>query len=418
MAVFQRSNILVPSVSEPEKWAVIACDQFTSDLQYWERVQTNVGGAPSSLNLIFPEAWLGGQKVSDRKSRVWGCMQEYLHNGVFTELRDSYIYIERRLSNGIVRRGVLGVVDLEEYSFDKNSNSAIRATEETVLERIPPRVDIRDGAALELPHVILLCNDESGTVIEEISAYKSSLRKLYGFTLMEGGGEITGWQIDGKYADLFDASLAAYYKRQDEYASRLGNAPVYFCMGDGNHSLAAAKACYERLKAVEGQAALCHPSRYALVELENLYDDSIVFDGIHRVIHMDKKDMPELLKALSDCEESEQGEVVPIKWYARKEAGTVNLHCSAAKLPIARVQELLDQFLANHNGTLDYIHGIDALKSLCQKEDYIGFEIPPIDKYSLFSGIAASGVLPRKAFSIGQAKDKRYYIEARKIRND
>ncbi len=412
MSVFQSTEILLPKDVELERWAVIACDQFTSDPAYWERVRKFAENHPSTINLILPEADLGSKNEAECVKCINAAMEEYLAKGVFTCYPDSYVYIERTLADGSVRPGLLGTVDLEAYDFHVGSSSAIRATEKTVLERIPPRQRVRKDASIELPHVLMLCDDDKRELIEPITAMKDQLPALYDFELMEQGGRIRGWLVQGAVAKDFDSRLAAYtVKISDKYPG-MTNADVLLAVGDGNHSLATAKSCYEALKANNPGVDLSnHPARYSLVELENIHDESLVFAPIHRIIT--DTDAWKLLHDLSEvC--AEDGYAVD--WVIGNETGTVYLDKNKGELAIAVLQAFLDRWLAENAGEIDYIHGDDEVSQLAQKPNAIGFLLPAMEKHQLFRGVISGGSLPRKTFSMGHAREKRYYLEGRKIR--
>lgn len=408
MNAFIPADILLPNVDSMEKWAVIACDQFVSQPEYWLQVRQLVGDAPSSLHLILPEAELEDHSAA-RINEINGAMSRYLADRCFTCHERSFVYVERTLLNGTVRKGIVGAVDLDQYDYSPDSASAVRATEKTVVERIPPRMDIRRDAPIELPHVLLLCDDEKRTLIDSVEAKKGRLPVLYDFDLMQGGGRIQGWLVQGEAAEAFCRELDTYEQRCRE---KFGAAPVLFAVGDGNHSLASAKGCYEELKKKNpGKDLSGHPARYALVELENIHDDSQVFEPIHRIIKA--TDPQELLRAMEAECCSEGG--CPVEWYVGAQSGTVRLNTQDGRLPVGVLQAFLDSYLQTHPGETDYIHGDDALRQLSAAEGSIGFLLPAMEKGQLFPGILADGVLPRKTFSMGHAQEKRYYLEARRI---
>lgn len=375
-----------------EKWAVIACDQFASEPEYWQDARRFIGDAPSTLNLIWPEAELADD-AAQRISAINDAMHQYLAEGIFRTHPDSYIYVERTLLDGQIRRGVVGAIDLESYDYTPGSESSVRATEKTVVERIPPRVNIRKDAPVELPHVLLLCDDPKQLIFGSIDTAKLPL--AYDFDLMANGGHIRGWLLQGEAANNFSAAVAAYEAQ---------TGAVKYAVGDGNHSLAAAKACYDISKLPE--------ARYALVELENIHDASQQFEPIHRVVK--ETDAAALLAALKDTACCEGG--YPLPWFSGTESGTVPLRLAPGQLPVGALQNFLDAYLTSHAGETDYIHGDESLKTLSAKEDAIGFLLPPMEKSQLFPGIIADGVLPRKTFSMGHAQEKRYYLEAHAIR--
>lgn len=410
MRVFLPADILIPQVDEMEKWAVIACDQFTSQPDYWERVRNYVGQSASALHLILPEVMLTGD-CSAAIEEINANMERYLANGVFLEYKNSFVYVERTLQNGSVRKGIVGAIDLEAYDYSESSTSAIRATEKTVVERIPPRKKIRKNASLELPHVLLLCDDDQDLLIGKLAEIKNQLPKLYEFDLMEDGGHIVAWLVQGKEADSFCERLDNYCKAAPQKYEGLNGSPMLFAVGDGNHSLATAKACYEELKAEVPSAALSdHPARYALVELENIHDPSLQFEPIHRI--MTEVDPDELLHSIHNiC--ADDG--YPVEWYSGGCGGVIYLDRTRGELPVGILQAFLDDFMKSGSGKIDYIHGEAVLKQLAAQENSMGFILPPMEKSQLFRGIISDGVLPRKTFSMGHAEEKRYYIEARKI---
>lgn len=412
MQAFLPADILMPRVDSMEKWAVIACDQFSSQPAYWERVRETAGDAPSTINLILPEAELGTPQEAAHTALINETMAKYLKEGVFQTYARSFVYVERTLESGAIRKGLVGMVDLDAYDYSTGSTSAIRATEKTVVERIPPRMRVRKDAPIELPHILMLCDDHDKVLIEPIAAGKETLPKLYDFDLMEGGGHITGWLVQGKAVDDFEARLADYTAHVGEKYKGLPGVPMVFAVGDGNHSLATAKACYEELKkAHPGEDLSSHPARFALVELENIHDEAQVFEPIHRVItHTDPSAM---LKALEDwCAPGG----FPVEWYIGQDHGTVYLDKARSQLAVGVLQAFLDQYLADHPGEIDYIHGDADLKELAAQDGAIGFLLPAMEKSQLFRGVIADGILPRKTFSMGHAREKRYYLEGRAIK--
>ena len=411
MNIFKCTDILLPKAAELEKWAVIACDQFTSDPAYWQRVRKTVGDAPSTLHMILPEAELGCGNEAERVQTINATMERYLQEDVFAVYPDSYIYIERTLADGSVRPGLLGAVDLDAYDYHVGSDSDIRATEKTVLERIPPRQRVRKDAVVELPHVLMLCDDDQKLLIEPIQAVRDTLPVLYDFELMEQGGRVRGWLVQGQIAEEFDARFAAFAATvADKYADLGGS--VLLAVGDGNHSLATAKSCYEALKAANPGVDLSgHPARYSLVELQNIHDDSQVFAPIHRIV--ENVDCDKLLAALQGvCADSG----FQVEWVIGQRSGMISLDKAKGELAVAVLQEFLDAYLAENGGDIDYIHGDDEVRALAQKENAIGFLLPPMEKHQLFRGVISGGALPRKTFSMGHAREKRYYLEGRKIK--
>ena len=413
MNAFLPADILMPRTDSMEKWAVIACDQFTSDQAYWDRVRKNAEGAVSTINLILPEAELGTEKEAEHTAVINATMKRYMDEDVFTTYPNSFVYVERQLENGSIREGLVGMVDLDAYDYSTGATSAIRATERTVAERIPPRQRVRRDAPIELPHILMLCDDHDKKLIEPIGAKKDSLKKLYDFDLMEGGGHITGWLVEGKDVEDFNKALTDYTATVGEKYKGLKGVPMVFAVGDGNHSLATAKSCYEELKKnYPGEDLSNHPARYALVELENIHDPAQVFEPIHRVIF--KTEPEKLLAALQKDACADGG--FPVQWYAKDASGTVYLDRAKSELAVGVLQGFLDEYLKDNAGEIDYIHDDDALISLAKQDGAIGFLLPAMEKSQLFRGVIADGILPRKTFSMGHSREKRYYLEGRKIK--
>ena len=413
MNAFLPANILLPKVDSMEKWAVIACDQFSSQPEYWESVRKNAGDAPSTIQLILPEAELGTPQEAEHTEAINRNMERYLSDGIFKTYEKSYVYVERTLESGAVRKGLMGMVDLEAYDFSAGSVSAIRATEKTVVERIPPRMRVRRNAPLEFPHILMLCDDHDKCLIEPIAAMKESLPLLYDFDLMEEGGHISGWLVQGAAVEAFDARLTAYTDAIGEKYTGLPGVPMVFAVGDGNHSLATAKSCYEELKKQNpGQDLSCHPARFALVELENIHDEAQVFEPIHRVLF--KTEPEKLLAALE--QEACAPDGFPVTWYIGSRSGTVTLDRARSQLAVGVLQGFLDEYMKEHPCEIDYIHGDDDLRQLAAQENAIGFLLPAMEKSQLFRGVIADGILPRKTFSMGHAREKRYYLEGRAIK--
>lgn len=412
MNVFRSADILLPRDVELERWAVIACDQFTSDRAYWQRVRETAGDAPSTIHLILPEAELGSDNEAQMVASINATMDKYLNEGVLHTYPDAYVYVERTLADGSVRPGLVGMVDLECYDPRPGSDSLIRATEKTVMERIPPRQRVRKDAAIELPHVLMLCDDDEKVLIEPIAQIRDTLPMLYDLELMEQGGRIRGWLLQGEMARAFDERLTAYSRSVASKYPDLAGAEVLLAVGDGNHSLATAKSCYEALKAADPQADLsCHPARWSLVELENIHDPSLVFEPIHRIlVDVDGDKLLEDLSAV--C--GEDG--YPVEWVMGDKHGTITLDRTKGELAVAILQNFLDRWLEEEPGSIDYIHGDDELRQLAQQKNAVGFLLPPMEKHQLFRGVISGGSLPRKTFSMGHAREKRYYMEGRKIR--
>lgn len=406
--IFNKTDILLPMVDDYSKWAIVACDQFTSQPEYWEKVKKIVKNEVSAYHLILPEAELSTNDL-ERIDKIDKTMEEYLENGVFKVYENSYIYVERKLNNGTIRKGIVGVIDLEEYDYTETANTGIRATEKTVVERLPIRVKIRENAVLELPHVLLLCDDPKHQLLESIERVKERLPVLYDFDLMQEGGHITGWLVSGKEAFLFDNALEEYIQETEKKYQSLNEPPMFFVVGDGNHSLAAAKKCYELQKAKMGSKI---KTRYALVELENLQDEAQQFEPIHRLVS--NVDVQKILTNIKKeiCVEYSNHK---IEYYTQNGHDMLYLDERLGTLGVGILQSFLDEYIRNNDGSIDYIHEEEVLKKLSNEPNTIGFVLSAIDKNCLFQGIIKDGVLPRKTFSMGHAQEKRYYIEARKI---
>ena len=420
---FRPADILLPQNCDLSLWSVVACDQYTSQPEYWQRVEERVGSAPSALRLILPESCLEGPDVEGDIMNINSTMTHYLRENRFRLLPGALIYVERTLDCGKIRRGLVGMVDLEAYDYEPGSPAPVRATEGTVLSRIPPRVAVRKNAPIELPHIMLLADDPGMTVIQPLEFEKQDMEPLYDFDLMEHGGHISGWKLGQRQLDQVADALSALADPgtfRAKYGLHGDEAVLLFAVGDGNHSLATAKECYERQKKLtppEKWASL--PARWALCELVNLHDESLEFEPIHRVVFGVQPQ--QLLDALKDyypgaAEGAGTGHVLH-HLYAGGE-GDITVPSPAANLPVGTLQAFLDSYLAAHAGTrVDYIHGEDVVRQLAAHEDTVGFLLPPMGKDELFPTVIHDGVLPRKTFSMGEAQDKRFYLEARKIRN-
>lgn len=417
---FYPADILLPKDVDMTKWAVVACDQFTSQPEYWKAVEKTVGSAPSTLSLILPEAGLNDPAVDQHIAAINQSMKDYLEKGVFQTLSDSMIYIERAQSDGKIRHGLIGMVDLEQYDFTPGSGALIRATEGTVLSRIPPRVRVRQDAPVELPHIMLLIDDPDRTVIEPLTGSSVKMEKLYDFDLQQNGGHLKGWKLSNEQIDnVADAltGLISDEAMEKKYHMK-GVAPLLFAVGDGNHSLATAKQCYEDLKKVtpkEQWASL--PARYALVEVVNNHDDALKFEPIHRVLFNVKPEA--VLDALKKfypeaCEGQGEGHTIAYTYAGHK--GFITVPHPQMQLEVATLQAFLDPYIKENHVKVDYIHGDDVTDELGSKPGNLGFKLPAMSKEQLFKTVMADGVLPRKTFSMGHAQDKRYYVEARKIK--
>ncbi len=406
---FHPTQILLPDGQDYTKWSVIACDQFTEQKSYWREVEALVGSAPSTLGMILPEAYLD---ESDAVHRIQNCgenMKTYLQDGILQAQENAVIYVERTLSDGTVRPGLVGALDLEEYSFKTDAKTLCRPTEQTVAERIPPRMKIRQAATLEMPHAMLLMDDKNGSVIEAIGADKDSLSPLYDFDLMMGSGHLKGWLVPEHIQQKMQQALQTLKEQSEQ---KYGT-PLLFLVGDGNHSIATAKTCYEQLKAELGEKALEHPARYCMVEVCNLHHPSIRFEPIHRILFGVNKN--ELLCALR--QEQPEGKSAKQSFVLMDADGSeeIFLPCPTSKLTVGTLQQFLDKFMENNPAvSIDYVHEFSSLEECC-RQGGISLKLPAMDKDLLFGSILADGVLPRKTFSMGHAADKRFYLECRKI---
>ena len=415
------ADILLPKAgTDMHRWAVVACDQFTSQPEYWEEADRIAGDAPSTLRLILPESKLGDANVDEHIAAINRSMEDYLARDIFTTHGGAVIYIERTQSDGAVRPGLVAAVDLEKYDYTPGSGSLIRATEGTVLERIPPRVRVRKDAPIELPHVMLLIDDPKKTCIEPIQAAAGSMEKVYDFDLMMKGGHLTGWKLSSAQIDALAKALeqlAGDDAMREKYGVT-GVAPLLFAVGDGNHSLATAKTCYENLKKVTPESEWANlPARYALVEIENLHDDALQFEAIHRVVfHVDPEKLLAAFKEFYPTAREGQGVGHTIAYTWAGGSGCLNVPNPRVQLAVGTLQNFLDAYLKENGGEVDYIHGDKVTDELGSKPGNIGFKLPAMGKDQLFKTVIADGVLPRKTFSMGHAEDKRYYVEGRKIR--
>ncbi len=402
---FHGADILLPRHVSMRRWACIACDQFSSQMDYWKRVQEFVADAPSTYHMIYPEALLRQGEPERRIASIHQTMEDYLAAGLFETHRRSMIYLERTVPGG-VRRGLIGQIDLEEYDFTPSSGAKIRATEGTVRDRIPPRVKLLQGAAMEFPHTILLCDDQEDRIMQAAASVRGE--KVYDFDLMEDGGHITGWAVSGMGVSLVNSAVSAYAEAVE--ARQKTDHPMLFAVGDGNHSLASQKACWEALKpTLTPEQQKEHPARYVLVELENIHDPAITFAPIHRVV---KNVEPEKLLAYLRAISAPEGHPVCCVTAAGEE--TIHLDAEKSPLAVAILQPALDTYVETHGGVMDYIHGDEVVRSLAQEANTLGLILPGMDKAALFPGVIQGGVLPRKTFSMGQAREKRYYLEGKK----
>ena len=428
----QIADILLPKPgTDLTKWAVIACDQFTSQPEYWQQVEDMVGSAPSTFRLTLPEVYLETPEEPRRIESTQQAMQAYLAKDLLTAY-EGLIYVERTVE-GRTRRGLMLALDLERYDYNKGSQTLIRATEGTILERIPPRVRIRQGAALELPHILVLIDDPEKTVIEPVAAQRDHLAPVYDFELMLGSGHLRGYRVTDLAIEKQVVGALEKLADPQKFAQRYGvgadKGVLLFAMGDGNHSLATAKAIWEKLKPTVG---MNHPARYALVEIENVHDEGLEFEPIHRVLFGVKQNVVEAMTAFyggaihfQSCKSAaEMVEVVDGQQGVEQAVGVISsagyqvawITKPTSNLPVGTLQVFLDGWLKNGAAEkIDYVHGEDVVCELGAQPGKLGFYLPGMPKSDLFKTVILDGALPRKTFSMGEAKEKRFYMEARKI---
>ena len=407
------SRILLPAPSvSDETWACIACDQYTSEPEYWQKAFAAAGDAPSALRLILPEVYL--KESANRIPVIHKTMAQYLQDGLLAPAVDpGFILCERTVPSG-TRLGLVCAVDLEQYSFEKGSLPLVRPTEQTIASRLPPRLVIRRGAPVELTHIMILIDDPGRTVLEPLQARKDALRKVYDFDLMMNGGHLKGWAVDRA------EDLEAVDSAMNSLLDSLGADPLLLAVGDGNHSLATAKAYWEELKAnLSEEEQKNHPARFALCEIVNIHDEALLFEPIHRVVTGTDPDAllaawQEYAAARGMTLDAAEGHAFTVVSAAGDTAVTVGNPEGA--IPCETIQKFLDDFLARHpEAEIDYIHGEQSLRALASAPGAVGFLLPEIDKNSFFSDVKKLGVLPRKTFSMGEADEKRFYMEAKEI---
>jgi hypothetical protein len=433
----QVPEILLPAPgTDWSKWAVVACDQYSSERDYWDRAQAEAGGSPSTLGLIFPEAYLEDGDSERRIELIHERMGDYLSRGLLVSAGEALVLVERFTPfEAKPRVGLVLAVDLEAYSYAADSKSLIRPSEGTIVERLPPRMKIRRGAPIELPHIMLLLDDPTRSAIEPIYARRGGLAKLYDFELMLGSGRIRGWKVDDPA--LLDGLASALASLADPAAfeARYGSPDaLLFAVGDGNHSLATAKASWEELKASLPPGELAgHPARYALAELVNVYDEGLPFHPIHRLLvgldeaaflgalegglEFSVERMASAKAAIEEVDRPRKGDAAHrVACLSSAGACVIAFPRPKAKLAAGTVQDFIDPFIKSRPGLcVDYIHGTESLLALASRPGSLGLYLPPIDKAGFFPTLVRDGVMPRKTFSMGEAPEKRFYIEARKI---
>lgn len=395
MRVFTPADILLPRVDDMTKWSCIACDQFTAEPEYWREAERIVGSEPSTLRLMLPEAWLGVRDSAAETRKIYAAMKDYVNRSIFRTVEQSFIYVERTLPSGAVRRGLVGKLDLECYDWAPGSATPVRATEGTVESRLPARVEVRRGATLEMPHIMVFIDDPENAVIPSAAGGEV----LYDFELMLGGGHIRGSRVTGEAAERLTAALEA------------PEGSVRFAMGDGNHSLAAAKRCWEQIKRNLPESELeTHPARYALAEIVNIHDEAVTFEPIHRVL-LETVPRGFIEEAAARLPRG-KGQAVTLLAGRREMEIETGMPLGAL---VALVDELLGDWRREHGGEPDYIHGDEEARALGGKPSSVGVLLPRLEKAELFPYITEHGPYPKKSFSIGHARDKRYYLECRAI---
>ncbi|MDY5345531.1 MAG: DUF1015 domain-containing protein [Eubacteriales bacterium] len=400
MKTFSAKEILLPNSVDMSKWSVVSCDQFTSQPEYWNALREYVKDSYSTLDLIFPEVYLGDADEDERICKIDANMDRYITSGVFKKIENGYVLVERTTKSGVKRIGLVGAVDLEDFDFSANAKSVIRPTEGVVSSRIPPRLKIRKDASLELPHIMLLIDDPSFKVIEPIYENRNKLEKLYDFELNMGGGHLVGYKVPESEVD-FDFLLD-----ETEQKTKYGKTTNFvFAVGDGNHSLATAKTHWENVKKNLSEKEIeNHPARFALVEINNVHSDGITFEPIHRVVFGVGAEFVEYLKGRLNGD-------LKIKVECDGKTDYVFVP-SLTPLAISEIQKAIDEY---GKGECDYIHGDEHLKSVAARGGVAIF-MPKIEKSDLFKYVLDNGVLSRKSFSMGEAEEKRYYTEARIIK--
>lgn len=440
-------GVFIPEILMPAEnvdltsWSVVACDQYTSQPDYWESVKRLVGDKPSTLNMIFPEVYLKDDNPQQRINQIKKTMGKYLSDNVLVPLNPCFIYVDRQTSRSISRKGLIIAVDLEKYDYSAGSQALIRATEGTVIERLPPRIKIRENATVELPHIMLLIDDEDKTVIEPLAQKSEKLEKLYDFNLMMEGMHIKGYKVDSQEDVAGVLNALEKLANPDRFRNKYGVGPdkgvLLFAVGDGNHSLAAAKGHWENVKkALTNEEISVHPARFALVEIVNVHDDGLKFEPIHRMVfntaldklldemalyydnfgfHHQQFDSKELINSkVSEIRRNKGSHVIAYNCAGR--FGIIKVENPVSNLEVGTLQAFLDEYAGKYKDTvIDYIHGEEVVDSLCTREDAVGFYLPSMDKCDLFKTVILDGVLPRKTFSMGEAEEKRFYMECRKI---
>ena len=396
--IFVPADILMPDKTDLTKWTVVACDQFSSQREYWDETERIVGAEPSSLRLIIPEAYLREGDTQRRVEDTYRAMKSYTQSGVFRTLKRSFVYVQRTQTDGRIRHGLVGALDLEAYDYAAGAAAPVRASEHTVPSRLPVRVEIRRGAPLECPHIMTLIDDPDRHIIEPLADRCGGLEPLYDFDLLHGAGHLRGWRVDGAAADEISAAVSSC------------PGDVKIIVGDGNHSLAAAKEYWNELKQkLTNEQAQSHPARYALVELNNVYDEAIDFEAIHRVVFGADAGL------VNDFATELGGGGYQVLCVTKDGARTVSVGASCIGELIGRVDSFIERHMSQ-GGAVDYIHGEETARTLAAQDGAVGFILPSMGKSDFFETVIKNGLFPKKSFSIGHAEDKRHYLECRSIR--
>lgn len=428
-------RILMPGKNIPmDKWAVVACDQYTSELDYWEDVENFIEQSPSTFNLIYPECYLEESNPEKRIKKINLNMDNYLKEGILVENEPAFFLVKRSTGTGTPRYGLMVALDLEAYDYSKDSTSLIRATEGTIVDRIPPRKKIRINATVELPHILVLIDDPEKLVIEPLAAKIDTLEKVYDFELMKKSGHIAGYRISDPFFIESIISGLEKLSDKDSFKEKYSKEDVLlYAMGDGNHSLATAKATWEEIKKnYTGTDLMVQPARWALVELENIYDEGITFEPIHRVLfNIDKDNFFMEIEKLGNFKfenfnsidkimskiKGHKGKNQQIGYCDSEKMGIITIESPSATIPAGTIQKIIDSYLnKNTKSSVDYIHGEDVTLKLGIKENNCGIFLPPVDKNDFFRTVVMDAAFPRKTFSMGEAHEKRFYVESRRIR--
>jgi hypothetical protein len=422
--------IAVPQILMPradislDKWATVACDQFESEPAYWKEMAEYAAGQPSALNIIFPEVYLASVTGADpsedskRIAEIGKTMKQYVADGVFRERAPAFLALDRKTSEVPTRKGLIMAVDLDEYNYNCPEPTLIRPTEKTIVARLPPRIEIRKDAPLELPHIIMIIDDPDKTVIEPLFTQEGLTELEYECSLFKGAGSVKGLKVTEKGTEHFAASMKAIAAKEYAAAEKASRKPSIILIGDGNHSLATAKSCWENLKTQDGIDKERHPARYALVELQNLHDDGVVFEPIHRILEgANADDIQTTLETAWGCKATPFVSPQPIHSVVIvRPEGKFTLVPPMDKLPIVSMTEPMDDYVAKHPSVkIGYVHGEEPVDEAVKAGHAVGLLLPKLDKSRFLETVHQIGTLPRKAFSMGEANEKRFYVEARKI---